>query len=244
MITKSDWQAVHARLLAERRRELGDPPTVEKMLAYASGELSKEDEERVRALLVAYPELLRALNADFDDESGEDVPEFVVERQLRALVPPASGRRSDRPAVGGTQLWRATTAIAAVLALTFGALLWRAQSQLDEPRLSTWQTLYLEPDGGLRGGPVAAKTFSSSADLFLLNIALLDERRFDGYRIDIVAANAQKPVWSRAAARPEDETFTVVVPRKSLPPNSYEAVVYGVDGTATRQIARYAFRVR
>jgi hypothetical protein len=240
MITKSDWQAVHARMLAERRQGHGDPPTVEEMLAFANGELSKEDEERVRTALVAYPELLRAVHADFDDESGEDVPEIMVERQLRALragLPPATGDRR-------VQFWRTAAAIAAVLALTFGALLWRAQSQIGEPRLSAWQTLYLEPDGGLRGGPVEAKTFSSTADLFLLNIALLDERHFDGYRIDLVAANAKKPVWTGNTARPDDDTFTVVVPRKSLPPGSYEAVVYGIDGTATRQIARYAFRVR
>ncbi len=235
MITKSDWQAVHDRMLAERRAGLGDPPAVEEMLAYANGELSKDDEARVRAALVAYPELLRALNADFDDDQ---LPQDVIDRQWREFrAAPAESRRV-------LQFWRTAAAIAAVLALTFGALLWRAQSQIDEPRLSTWQTLYLEPDGGLRGGPVAPRTFLSSADLFLLNIALLDERHFDGYRIDIVAANAKKPVWSSSAARPDDDTFTVVVPRKSLPPDSYEAVVYGVDGAATRQIARYAFRVR
>jgi hypothetical protein len=240
MITKSDWQAVHARLLAERRRGLGDPPTVEEMLAYANGELSKEYEERVRAALVSYPELLRALHADFDeDDGGEQLPQEVLDRQWRGFsaAPAESGRV--------VQFWRATAAIAAALALTFGALLWRAQSQLDEPRLSTWQTLYLEPEGGRRGDPITPKTFAATADLFLLNIALLDERHFDGYRIDIVAAaNAEKPVWSRSAARPEDDTFTLVIPRKALPPDSYEAVVYGVDGKATRQIARYAFRVR
>lgn len=241
MITKSDWQAVHAQLLAERRSRLGDPPTVEEMLAYANGELSKDDEERVRALLVGYPELLRALHADFDeDDSGEALPPAVVNRQWNAFR-----RNIARPETGRVlQFWRATAAIAAVLAVTFGALLWRAQSQLDEPGLMTPQTLYLEPEGGLRGGSDVPKTIEPTADLFLLNIPLRNEQHFDSYRIDIAAANARKPLRSLEAQRPEDDLFTVVVRRAFLPAGAYEAVVYGVDGAGTRQIARYPFRVR
>ena len=60
MITKSDLKAVFDQMTAEERQRLPEPPTVEEMLAYRRGELSADEESRVRELLICYPELLRA----------------------------------------------------------------------------------------------------------------------------------------------------------------------------------------
>ena len=247
MITKSDWQAVHAQLLDERRRRLGDPPTVEEMLAYSRGELTGEEEERVRALLVSYPELLRALNANFTDDDAQPgdpdyLPEEVVTRQWNAFQQRIGGR-PDAGAGRVLQFWRATAAVAAVLAVAFGALLWRAQSQLDDPRLGVWQEQMLEPEGH-RGGANLVPTLSSQADVFLLALTFLDERQFPGYRVEIVPQGATRPVWSAAATRPEDDTFTVIVPRTFLQPGTYRAVIQGIDGARSEPLAAYVFRVR
>lgn len=247
MITKSDWQAVHAQLLGERRRRLGQPPTVEEMLAYSRGELSEREEERVRALLVSYPELLHALNANFTDDDAQPgdpdfLPEEVVSRQWSAFQQRIGGT-GDTGTGRVLQFWRATAAIAAALAVAFGALLWRAQAKLDDPRLGGWQEQILEPEGH-RGGAGHVATFSSTADVFLLAFTLLDERRFPGYRIEIVAEGGTRPVWSTSATRPEDDTFTVIVPRTFLRPGTYRAVIHGVDGARSDRLATYAFRVR
>jgi hypothetical protein len=248
MITKLDWQAVHAQLLAERRRRLGDPPTVEEMLAYSRGELSQEDEERVRALLVSYPELLRALNADFDDDDAQPgdpdyFSEEAVTRQWNEFQQRVGRRGGESDAGRVLPFWRATAAIAAALAVAFGALLWRAQSKLDDPRLGMWQEKSLEPEG-YRGRGDALPAFSSEADMFLLTLMLLDERSFPSYRIDIVADGSNRPVWSSEATRPEDDNFTIIVPRAFLPPGTYRASIRGVDGTRDERLATYAFRVR
>jgi hypothetical protein len=246
MITKSDWQAVHAQLLEERRHRLGEPPTVEEMLAYSRGELSGEEEERVRALLVSYPELLRALNADFTDDDAQPgdpdfLPEEAVTRQWNAF----QQRIGGRPEAGAgrvLQFWRATAAIAVVLAVAFGALLWRAQSQLDHPRLGVWREQLLEPEGH-RGGADLLPTLPSQADVFLLAFTLLDERQFAGYRIEIVAEGGTRPVWSTTTTRPEDDTFTIIVPRTFLHSGTYRATIHGINATHQERLATYAFRV-
>jgi hypothetical protein len=248
MITKLDWQAVHAQLLAERRRRLGDPPTVEEMLAYSRGELSQEDEERVRALLVSYPELLRALGADFTDDDVQPgdpdyLPEEAVTRQWNDFQKRMGGRGGEGGAGRVLRFWRATAAIAAALAVAFGVLLSRAQAKVDHPRIALWQEKSLEPEG-YRGRGDAVPAFSSEFDVFLLTLMLLDERSFSGYRIDIVAEGSQRPIWSGEAARPEDDTFTILVPRTFLAPGTYRAMIRGVDGAHSTPLATYAFRVR
>src|ERR1051325_10204358 len=65
MITKTEWQGLHQQLMADERKRMGDPPTAEEVLAYMSGELSAEEEERIRERLVCYPELVRTLTAPF-----------------------------------------------------------------------------------------------------------------------------------------------------------------------------------
>jgi RNA polymerase sigma factor (sigma-70 family) len=249
MITKSDWQAVHARLLAERRETLGDPPTVEEMLAYSRGELSRDDEERVRALLVSYPELLRALTVEFTDDDAQPgdpdyLPEPVVARQWDAFQGRIRGRqRSDGGRV--LQFWRASAAVAAALAIAFGALLWRAQSQLDRPRVLSWQEQVLQPEGRQRGGGEVVKTFSPNAELLLLAVSLLNEQEFPLYRLEIAsAADPSRPIWRNSGAKPQDAAFTVAIPRKFLASGTYRLTVYGINGAREEQLDTYAFRVR
>src|SRR5229473_3644267 len=61
MITKSEWQMVHHSMMAEERGHGGEPPASEEVFAYMRGELSPEDEARLRERLVNYPDLVRTL---------------------------------------------------------------------------------------------------------------------------------------------------------------------------------------
>jgi len=61
-MTNHDWKdALGAWVLTERER-LGGPPTPEEVAAFVSGNLPPAEAERVRALLVYYPELTPLLD--------------------------------------------------------------------------------------------------------------------------------------------------------------------------------------
>ncbi len=67
MTNKSDWQTASRQLMAEQREQLGPPPTGEEIRAYKAGELTLAEADRIRDLLVAYPEV--ALAVANDDEA-------------------------------------------------------------------------------------------------------------------------------------------------------------------------------
>src|SRR5688572_17069965 len=103
MNTKSDWDAVRQQLMADERRRVELPPTSEEMLAYTRGELSAEEEERMRERLVCYPELVRTLTEAFPDEdprpgdagyvSDEEMTRRWAEIQSRVRHNPPTGGR-------------------------------------------------------------------------------------------------------------------------------------------------------
>ncbi len=89
-LNQSDWQAVRDAMIADDRAILGEPPTVDELLAYERGELPKEDAERVQQLLVAYPELARAYATPFpsgDAQPGDSdyVGNDVIDSQWNAF---------------------------------------------------------------------------------------------------------------------------------------------------------------
>src|ERR1700741_4242120 len=96
MMNRSDWQAVREVFIPDDRPNLGEPPTVDELLAYERGELSREDAERVQQLLVAYPELARAYATPFPSDDDGALPDEVIDRQwnaFRAVTVSGSGGR-------------------------------------------------------------------------------------------------------------------------------------------------------
>ena len=62
MTRNSDLEMLLAELDAENLRKLGEPPGIEQLEAYMRDELPEgEEKERVRAMIVVYPELARAV---------------------------------------------------------------------------------------------------------------------------------------------------------------------------------------
>jgi hypothetical protein len=254
MIRKSDWEALHEELTAEDRRTLGDPPTVEELDAYSRGELSPEEEGRVRALLVAYPELARAFVAEFPEDDAQPGDEdFLSQDEVSRRL--AEFRKSVHPApaphrqAGRVVLFRyVPTAVAAALALIFAGLYWQAQStarqlsvQLLKPRALDVQQL--TPDG--RRGAPGATTITVNGDGTLLVVPLFDTVHFSNYRVDLFEAEPRTLLWSSTdVPRDADDAFRIVVPRERLEAGrTYQVVVSGLDGTREEKLQTYSMRI-
>ncbi|HEX2121291.1 MAG TPA: hypothetical protein VHL59_06585, partial [Thermoanaerobaculia bacterium] len=164
MITKTEWQTVTRQLMADDRRRFDEPPTAEEMLAYTRGELTPEQEARVRERLVCHPDLVRTLTAPFPAEGAEPgEPDFLPDEELAQHWTAMQTRmRGARPVEGARvlQFWRISAALAAMLALVFGALLWQARLRVSEPRV-VWEEQMLFPDDGRRGGGTDAATLTA-----------------------------------------------------------------------------------
>jgi len=139
MMNRTDWQAVRDAMIADDRAKLGEPPTVDELLAYERGELSDHDAERVRQLLIAYPDLARAYAAPFPSEG--ELPDDVVDRQWKAF------QRAGKPEARVLPFWRGVAALAATVALVFGTMLWRTRAELRQPHLLPPEPTILTPDG-------------------------------------------------------------------------------------------------
>ncbi|MEO8382769.1 MAG: hypothetical protein ABI779_24135 [Acidobacteriota bacterium] len=242
MITKSDWQTAHQRMMDEGRRKVGEPPTADQMLAYTRGELSPAEEDRIRELLVHYPELARMAAEPFPSVGAEPGdPDYMSEHEFARHWTSLQGRL-DKPRNGRVlQFWRASAACAAALALLFGGLLWKARSELQTPRTG-WEQAVLTPDGQ-RGAGEEGVVLSADSDVYGLVAQVGGEPQFDEYRLEIVDAGGAR-IWSQALhGRGENENMSIVVSRSFLKPGKHKLVLYGVDGARDEQLATYSFRV-
>jgi hypothetical protein len=237
MTTKSELSAANRELLAENALT---PPTAEEALAYVRGEVTGDEEARIREQLIAYPDLVRTLTAAFPEPAEPDHPDYLSDhefaRHWRALQ--KRRQRSD----GGLQFWRAFGAIAAALAVVFGTLLWRAQTELKKPQALS-QQVDLYPDGqrGIGGQP---NTLTSNGESYLLVPALGSEIGADKLRAEITTVNPPETVWSsKPVPRTPDGSFVILVPRDSLKPGTYRLVVYGITGERQEPLNSYTLRV-
>jgi hypothetical protein len=239
MTNKSEWQDANRRLAAEQREKLGDPPTAEEMLAYSRGEMSAEEEDRIRDLLVAYPELARMYSAPFPEETEAGVSNEVIrdswtemQRRLRVTVMPARARvRNYIP-----------TTIAAALALVFFGLYVQAESRArdhargDLPRV-LGAPQELDPDGNR--GSDDPTMLRKDGDAYLLKPHLLNQVHYAHYSIELLGTNGA--VWTSPSAQPDGKaTFQIVIPHDFLRPGvRYQLRIFGIDGDARRPVGSY-----
>jgi hypothetical protein len=241
MTTKSEFAAANRDLIAENRASLGEPPTAEEVLAYTRGELTPDEEARIRERLIAYPELVRTLTTPFPEAAEPDHPDYLSDHEF-ARHWKALQKRRQQPN-GGLRFWRAFGAIAATLAVVFGALLWRAQTELKKPQ-AVWEQQELYSDGrrGVEGTP---KTLTANGESYLLVPALGSDLTAEKLRAEIVdVANPSRTVWSSdAVPRTSDGSFVILVPRDSLKAGTYRLLVYGITGERQEPLSSFTFRV-
>jgi hypothetical protein len=239
MMNRSDWQAVRDAFIADDRAKLGDPPTADELLAYERGELSKENAERVQQLLVAYPELARAYATPFPSDDDGALSNEVIDRQWNAF------RATNVSGSGGRvlQFWRGLAAIAATVAIGFGALLWQAHTERLLPRVLP--AAELTPGGG-RGLPGQAQTtITPSGDSILLVVWLSGLTDHEFYRLELVNNDSQKVIWTSQPLRATPSSnFYVEIPSRIVPDGTYEVAAYGLRGNAQEPVATYPIKVR
>jgi hypothetical protein len=266
MNTKSDWQEVNRQLREESRGSGAEPPTAETLVAYKRGELSEEQAEHVREWLVTYPELARMVAEPFPAAAEPGDPDFLSEDELdtrwnalQARMERPSNVVAYAPAEGRVlQFWRAGAALAAALAMVFGALTWSAETraskaetqagklakQLTLPRVISEEQLLL-PDGR-RGGNDPAAVLTTAGDSFLLVAPLLGEKHFESYRIELISAATgdSQPLWVSSSLQPRQEgTFEILVPREFLVAGKYRLELYGLAGAEQEHLNSFTIRV-
>jgi len=252
MMNRSDWQAVRDALIADDRARLGEPPSVDELLAYERGELSKENAERVQQLLVAYPELARAYATPFpsdDAQSGD--PDYlgavVIDRQWNAF---RAGNRIGAANVSGgstarvLQFWPSIAAIAATVAIVFGAMLWRTRAEMLRPRVLPEAAIFT-PDGRRGGTEQSQAAITPTGDSLLLVVSLPGVTDYEMYRLELLNRESQKRIWSSEPLRATiSNSFNVEVPSRALPAGTYQVIAYGLRGDAQEQVAIYTINVR
>ncbi|MEA2237599.1 MAG: hypothetical protein QOC81_2323 [Thermoanaerobaculia bacterium] len=252
-MNRSDWQAVRDALIADDRARLGEPPSVDELLAYERGELSNENAERVQQLLVAYPELARAYATPFpsdDAETGD--PDYlagdVIGRQWDAFR--AANRSVAANVAGGAakgrvlQFWPSVAAIAASVAIVFGAMLWQAHSNALRPHVLP-EAAILTPDGGRGGAEPPQAAITPAGDSFLLVVSLIGTADYETYRIELVSSQSHKRLWSSEPLRvTSSNSFNVEIPSSALPAGTYQLIAYGLRGNAQEQVSTYTIDVR
>lgn len=253
-MNQSDWQAVRDALIADDRANLGEPPTVDELLAYERGGLSKEDAERVQQLLVAYPELARAYATPFpsDDAQPGDSDYLagdVIDRQWHAFRA-GNGSRAANFASGVSkgrvlQFWPSVVAgIAAAVAIVFGAMLWHARTELLRPHVLP-EAAILTPDGRRGGTEQPQAAITPTGDSLLLVVSLVGPTDYETYRLELVSSESHKRLWSSEPLRATiSNSFNVAVPSRTLPAGTYQVIAYGLRGNAQEQVATYTIGIR
>jgi hypothetical protein len=233
MKRNDDLEPLLAELNDEHLKELGDLPGIEQLEAYQRDELPEgEEKERVRAMLVAYPELASAvaLWPDDDDVSDADVEQRWV--ALRKEI----GIREPRRVLPFSPAFP----IAAMLAVVFGSLFWHAHWRLTRPTV-VWAETLLSPDGH-RGGADTPVALTPAGNSFFMVVPLIGQPPFDEYRLEII--DGGRSLWRSSELRHSaDDSFAILVPRSFLKPGSYQVVLYGESGSHEEKLATYSVSV-
>lgn len=254
MTNKSDWQDANRELLEQQRQKLGDPPTAEELLAYRNGELSESEAERIRDLLVAYPDLARLYATPFPEE-GDPVAEeqlrngwTTLQRRLGNRKDPTA--RADAEAQRGRVLFRryAPTTIAAMLALVFFGLYVHAESRAryyaEQGKLPRILGAPQQLDPGGRRGPDSSTMLRKDGEAYFLEPRLMNQVRHPHYRVDLQDSRGTV-LWTNNSARPDDDdAFQIVVPHAFLQPGEeYALKIFGLDGKASTEVGEYGLAV-
>jgi hypothetical protein len=242
MTNKTDWQEANRRLTAEQQQNLGDPPTAEEMLAYSRGELGEAEEERIRDLLVAYPDLARMYSAPFPEEPEPGVTDEAIAAGYQDLQRRMNGNHNVESIArrGRAQRYIPTT-IAAGLALVFFGLYVQAENRArDNARNDTPYVLgapqELDSDATRGSDPTLLR---KDGGAYLLKLALINQLRFEHYTIEL--HDQSGVVWTSHSAEPDaKDAFLLVIPHGFLRAGArYQLSIYGVDGQTRRPLGSY-----
>jgi hypothetical protein len=256
---RDDLAATREAIMARKRKELGDPPTPEELLAYRDGRLDPATRERLEAKIAVHPDAARALAdlAAFPDiEPGPGVPDLSADdldagwtafrerlatlpRPTPAFVRPVPRRSTWNPA------WLAA---AAILLLSVGLGIGYRAGVTSEPAgpYRNVQITELEPvtGDGFRA-PADPIKLPETTEALLLALVLPGTEEFSSYTVEILDRNGA-PHRSADRLVPSDlGNLQISFPREAFAPGEYRIDLFGVDRAGgRRKVARYELRVR
>jgi hypothetical protein len=240
----------------------GPHPDPEELAAYHAGELSLAEEERLRDHLVACRECAGLLldldglaDPGFGAGAGSEDKDAVWQRLQEETRAPASIVSAPvvplrRPAPASPR-WLPALA-AALLVATLGLSLWvatlrRTVEDLSRPQLNApVLDLYSGTARG-EGSPPPVFAVPRETRFFTVILNPAGQRRYDGYRVEILRADGRK-VWAGGGLeRNAFGSFSLTLPRGALGPGEHRIRLLGRtgrDGKALEEpIEEYALRV-
>jgi hypothetical protein len=228
--------------MAEERERLGEPPTAEEVLAYTRGELPAHEAARVCERLVAYPDLVRTLTAEFPaDAATPGDPDYMSDDEFAKHWASMQKRLPRKEGGRVVQFWPVISAIAATLAIVFGALFLQQRAELMRPRVA-WDQQDLRPDGS-RGFNDNAVTLQAQGESFLLVLRPPATPVFDSYRLEIVSSNPERSLWKSEKLPWRVDDIPILVRRSFFKPGKYQVILYGESGGQEERVNTYSLRV-
>lgn len=217
MITKNDWDAAAGAAIAAERDRLGGPPSAEEVVDYLEGRLSPTESERVRLLLVYYPELTNLLREP---------------------------RKRNHWRFAGRIAASVLIAIGALYALVLQRNIRHLEREAAMPQVvGPAHTLNAHHPRNARA-PQQPYELPAGETVHRLAPAVIGE--FAEYRLDLIDVNGEEPktVWrAERVRRAQGEPLEILVPRAFLHKSNYRLDVYGITGSRTELLERFPLRV-
>lgn len=251
MSGQDDFRRALEGIRAAKRRELGEPPTPEELLAYRDGRLDAAAREVVEAKIAVYPEAARALAdlaviPDIEPEPPE-LSDEDIEARWQAVRPRLTARPQPSPG-GWSRLGQ--LAAAAVLVLTAGLTGYVAgrgsgtspASPPPGPSINvTIAELAPLEEGGVRSSPVVE--MPSGSEELVLVLRLPDAEDLTSHTAEILDAQGAR-VWTREGLRPTAlGTLQLAFPRGTLAPGTYRIEIFGDLRGERTPVASYELRM-
>lgn len=257
---REDFDRALGAIMAEKREQLGGPPTPEELLAYLDGELDGAARESIEARIAVYPEAARALAdlSSFPDVepapgTAEPTDEEVaatwqaLRRKLGDVKParPTPPRPVEIGPRRRTSVWKLAAAALVMLAAGWtGGFLAGRNASAPQPQAAVNVTISeLAPlTDATRSAPETVELPAGSEELVLV-LGLADEGRFTEYRAEVVDAAGAR-LWSGQGLRPTAlGTFHLAFRRGALAPGTYQILLYGQEGERGTLLATYGLRL-
>lgn len=243
------WKAVFEEVVADRRRAMGERPSLDELVDLREGRLSADARERVLERAAVDPEVARELLDVLDypalsPADGEADAERKAERWRRFRARQVESReaagkgegapgevvrwprpRERRTVVSSPRMKLAASFLAGTLAGTLGMLALRQRPPEPAAPARNVETAELSFDGapGSRGGAVR---LPKTAEAVLLTFGSARLPPASDYGI-LVRDSAGVEVWRRDGLVPgTGGVLTVLVPVRVLPPGGYLAEIY------------------
>ena len=255
---QEDFAKALKAIMAAKRKELGEPPTPEELLAYRDGRLDPGERERMEARIAVHPDAARAL-ADLAAfpaiEPAPGTPELTdgdldarwkAFRQRVAELPPAPTHLSHRAPTARRQLFAPRLAAAAglVLAVGWAGGFLAGRASHDRPGSAVNVDIVELPPEKEGADRSPANAVELPAEELVLILGAPEESGFSDYEAHILDEQGS-PVWARTGLHPRPlGTFHLSFQRGVLKPGTYRIHLFGKDGEHRKPLAIYELRLQ